>query len=190
MSQHENTGILKFFSKLSTKGEHEYLDHSTPRSHSQTRQPHKQVQNSQSHSYSLSPTTKRKQRLTELDNLDNSTPVKEQKRKHTMSSPQNQTPNPTPKDQAPPSELQSLREEMNAGFDRIEKKMHADFQELVTSLKDSIKELIKGLKECQELRMMNNNLQHRVNKVEQDNIKLNNKVQQLEDKLMEGNLVF
>ena len=107
-----------------------------------------------------------------------------------MSSPQNQTPNPTPKDQTPPLELKSLWEEMNAGFDRIEKKMHADFQELITPLKDSIKELIEGLKECQELRMMNNDLQHRVNKVEQDNIKLNNKVQQLEDKLLEGNLVF
>ena len=37
---------------------------------------------------------------------------------------------------------------------------------------------------------MNNDLQHKVNKVEQDNIKLNTKVQQLEDKLLEENLVF
>ena len=151
MSQHENTGILKFFSKLSTKGERGYLDHSTPRSHSQNRQPHKQVQNSQSHSYSPSPTTKRKRRLTEQDNLDKLTPIKEQKRKHTMSSLQEPTPKHIPKDQAPPSELQSLWEEMNAGFDRIEKQMHADFQDLITPLKDSIKELIEGLKECQEL---------------------------------------
>ena len=83
-----------------------------------------------------------------------------------------------------------LSEEMNAGFNRIEKKMHADFEELITPLKDSIKELIEGLRECQELRLMNNDLQHRVYKVEQDNVKLNNKVQQLEDKLLEGNLVF
>ena len=48
--------------------------------------------------------------------------------------------------------------------------MHADFQELITPLKDSIKELIEGLKECQGFRMMNTDLQHRVYKVEQDNV--------------------
>ena len=99
MSQNENIGILKFFSKISSKREREYLDHSMPRSWSQTRKPRKQAQDNQS--YSPSPTTKRKRRLTELDNLDNSTPLKEQKRHHTMSSPQNPTLNPTSKEKNP-----------------------------------------------------------------------------------------
>ena len=99
MSQSENIGILKFFNKISSKRERKYLDYSTPRSWSQTRLPRNQAQDNQS--YSPSPTTKRKRRLTELDNSDNSIPLKEQKRQYTMSSPQNPTLKSTPKEKKP-----------------------------------------------------------------------------------------
>ena len=47
-----------------------------------------------------------------------------------------------------------------------------------------------GMPECNNLRNENTELHARINKVEKDNCILNNRVRQLEDKLLEGNTIF
>ena len=47
-----------------------------------------------------------------------------------------------------------------------------------------------GLPECNNLRNKNTELHSRINNVEKDNCILNNRVCQLEDKLLEGNIIF
>ena len=47
-----------------------------------------------------------------------------------------------------------------------------------------------SFKECQEIRTKNSEFQLRIEKVEQENKRLNNKVNLLEDKLLEGNIIF
>ena len=47
-----------------------------------------------------------------------------------------------------------------------------------------------GMPECNNLRNENTELHARINKVEKDNCILNNRICQLEDKLLEGNIIF
>ena len=47
-----------------------------------------------------------------------------------------------------------------------------------------------SLKECQDIKCKNLELQHRIERIEEDNKRLNQKVHQLEDKLLEGNIIF
>ena len=46
------------------------------------------------------------------------------------------------------------------------------------------------LKECQEIKCKNMELQHHIEKIEEDNKRLTSKVHQLEDRLLEGNIIF
>ena len=181
MSQDGNQGIKKFFSSISSRGkEREFVDTSTPRSRTQQRIPRNIRQPDNSSSYSPSPSTKRKRRLTETDLID----VKNPKITDTMANPQ--TP-PTPvntntrkidKKKLTP-ELEALRDEM-----------HSDMQKIIEPLQESIKEMLLGLRECQNLRRENEDLHRRVKIVEADNIKLHQRVSQLEDKLLEGNVII
>ena len=72
-----------------------------------------------------------------------------------------------------------------------------DTHALIKPLKASIDALLQikeaweiGLKECQDIKCKNLELQHRIERIEEDNKCLNQKVHQLEDKLLEGNIIF
>ena len=175
MSHGDKQGLLKFFSVIGTKSTNcEFVDFSTPRSRPQSRQPRITSDNTQS--FSPSPSTKRKRRLTELDqktdtkklNMSSSTP------------PTPPTPTPTPVAQRKLSpELLALKDEMQQ-----------DMLNIIAPLQASIKDLVEGLKECQLIRLDNKELHTRLRKVETDNKYLRTKVQHLEDKLLEGNIIF
>ena len=99
--------------------------------------------------------------------------------------PQNNQPKDKPKSTLSP-ELVALREEI-----------HADTIELIGPLKASLELLLEGksaweegLQECQVVKIKNTELQVRVEKVEEENRKLNHKINELEDKLLEGNIIF
>ena len=174
MSKDVQTSLLKFISTLSAKGkQREYVDASTPQSRPQYRKP-RQLQPSPS--ASPSPSTKRKRNLSLLDT--DSPLIK--CRNINMST----QPNPTAKKLS--LEMQSLKEEIST-------EMH----NLIAPLKASLDVLLEmkstweiGLKECQSARNQNLELKQRIDSVERENIWLNLKVQTLEDKLLEGNIVF
>ena len=181
MSQDGNQGIKKFFSSISSRGkEHEFVDISTSRSHTQHRIPRNIRQPDTCASYSPSPSTKRKRRLTETDLMD----VKNPKIRDTMANPQ--TP-PTPVN----TNVKKIdRKKLTPELEALRDEMHSDMQKIIEPLQESIKEMLLGLRECQNLRRENENLYHRVKIVEADNIKLHQRVSQLEDKLLEGNVII
>ena len=95
-----------------------------------------------------------------------------------------QTANKTPKKLSP--EMQSLKEEIST-------EMH----NLIAPLKASLDVLLEvksaweiGIKECHTTRAQNLELKQRIDNVEKENLRLNLKVKTLEDKLLEGNIVF
>ena len=90
------------------------------------------------------------------------------------------TPTPTPVAQKKLTpELQALKDEMQQ-----------DMLNIIAPLQASIKDLVEGLKECQLIGLENKELHTRLRKVETDNKNLRTKVQHLEDKLLEGNIIF
>ena len=181
MSQDGNQGIKKFFSTISSRGkECEFVDTSTSRSRTQQRIPRNIRQLDNSSSYSPSPSTKRKRRLTETDQID----VKNPKITDTMANPQ--TP-PTPVNTNP---RKIDRKKLTPKLEALHDEMHSDMQKIIEPLQESIKEMLLGLRECQNLRRENEDLHRRVKIVEADNIKLHQRVSQLEDKLLEGNVII
>ena len=79
----------------------------------------------------------------------------------------------------------------------IRSDMQNDMKDLINPLQDSINMLLEinkqwehSLKECNELKQQNLELNTKMCKIENDNKLLNQRVQQLEDKLLEGNVMF
>ena len=161
--------LLNFLGTFSASSkERKFVDISTERSRPQC---HIQCNIPATNSISPSPSTKRKRKLTVLD--------QDPKKRKSMS----QLPT-SPKKLAP--ELQSLHDEI-----------HADTHALIEPLKASIDALLQikeaweiGLQECQDIKCKNLELQHRIERIEEDNKCLNQKVHQLDDKLLEGNIIF
>ena len=92
-----------------------------------------------------------------------------------------------------PTSPKKLAPELQSLWDEI----HADTYALIEPLKASISALLQikeawkiGLKECQDIKCKNLELQHRIERIEEDNKCLNQKVHQLKDKLLEGNIIF
>ena len=176
MPQDDKHGLLKFFYVIESKNkQREFVDSSTSRSRPQSRLSRN---NMNSQSFSPSPSTKRKRRLTELDKP---TSYKKPNMSSTPSASSIIDPNPsdTLKKKKLTPDLQALKDEMQQ-----------DIHNIIAPLQASIKDLIEGLKECQLFKIENRELLSRVCKVETDNKKLCAKVQHLEDKLLEGNIIF
>ena len=173
MSKDVQTSLLKFISSFSARErQREYVDVSTPRSRPQQRiprQPHPTP------SASPSPSMKRKRNLTTQDSEFPSV----KRRNINMSA---QPAKKTPKTLSP--EIQSLKDEIST-----------EMNNLIAPLKASLDLLLEmkstweiGIKECHSTRTQNFELKQRIDRVEKENLHLNRKV--LEDKLLEGNIVF
>ena len=176
MSHGDKHGLLKFFNVIESKNkQREFVDSSTPRSRPQSRLPRN---NTNSQSFSPSPSTKRKRRLTELDKP---TSYKKPNMSSTPSS--SSTTDPTPSDV-------TKKKKLTPDLQALKDEMQQDMLNIIAPLQASIKDLIEGLKECQLLKIENRELLSRVRKVETDNKNLCAKVQHLEDKLLEGNIIF
>ena len=101
-----------------------------------------------------------------------------------------------PKKKLPP-EMQSLKDEINSNITSLKKDINADMHTLIDPIKVSLDILLEmkstweiGLKECQAVRCENTELRLRIEKVETENKRLTTKVTMLEDKMMEGNILF
>ena len=180
MSKDVQQSLFKFISTLSSgTNQCKYVDRSTPRSQPQYRQDQTK-QAKLTSSFSPSPSTKRKHRLTEKD------PVSSSSKKSNMSASPTVTPNKKQERRKSSPELESLRDEIKQ-----------DTNALIEPLKASLEILLEfkniwetSFKECQEIRTKNSELQKRIEKVEQKKKCLNNKFNLLEDKLLEGNIIF
>ena len=180
MSKDVQQSLLKFISTLSSgTNQHEYVDRSTTQSWPQYRQDQLK-QAKLTSSFSPSPSMKRKCRLTEKD------PVLSTSKKSNMSVSPTVTPNENQARRKLSPELESLRDEIKQ-----------DTNALIEPLKASLEILLEfkniwetSFKECQKIRTKNSELQLRIENVEQENRRLNNKVNLLEDKLLEGNIIF
>ena len=176
MSKDVQQNLLKFVSILGSKGvQREFVDSSTSMLHSQIRAPCSA--NKLNSSVSLSPTAKQKHRLSELSLPSNPKGIK---RPSKMSGTEE-----SPKKKLSP-ELQELKEEMRN-----------DMRELISPLKQSIDLLLQikdaweeGLRECNSICQINCDLNARVINLEKDNKMLTDKVRKLEDKMLEGNIIF
>ena len=90
-----------------------------------------------------------------------------------------------------------MKKELSSELQDHPDEVQQDMKTLISPLKERINLLLKiknswesGLKECNALRSINTELNARINKVENDKKLLNIRVHQLEDKLLEGNVVF
>ena len=177
MSKDGQRSLLNYLSSsISSTGKGcECVDFSTPRSRPQ-RQTLRTV--TPTASASLSPKSKHKRRLTTGD-------LHAGKKRNIKMNLQNSQPQDHPKIKLS-LELIALREEICA-----------DTIELIGPLKASLELLLEvknaweeGLHECKIVKTKNTELQVRVEKVEEENRKLSHKINELEDKLLEGNIIF
>ena len=83
-------------------------------------------------------------------------------------------------------ELAALKAEIRADTNKLIGLLKAGL-ELLLEVKGAREE---GLRECQLVKEKNTELQARVERVKNENRKLSNKVNELEDKLLEGNIIF
>ena len=94
-------------------------------------------------------------------------------------------------------EMQSLKDEIFDDFVTLKQGINTDMHSLIAPIKASLDILLEvkaaceiGLEERNAVRLENSELRMRIEKVETENRKLNNKVSRLEDKLLEGNVIF
>ena len=161
--------LLNFVSTLSAPGKQcEFVNTSTERSWPQQRG---QWTVKAVNSASPSSSTKRKWWLTAFDQE----PKKRKSMSQVLVSPNKLVP-----------ELQSLRDEICADTHALNEPLKASIDALL-QIKGAWE---TGLKECQEIKCKNMELQHRIAKIEEDNKRLTSKVHQLEDRLLEGNIIF
>ena len=122
--------LQKFVSAFSSQNkQQEYIDSSTPRSQSQNKLPRKAT----SGSYSPSPSTKRKRRLTD-SGLDINCATKGIKKYITITTPNNNNSKTTLK----PKERKKLSPELQHLYDE----QHEDMEKLIAPLRESINLLL------------------------------------------------
>ena len=185
MSNGGQQSLLKFISTFSSQqGQREFMDHSTSRSRPQTRKPRKQALD-----YLPSPSSKRKR----LSNNQESNSPQEKRRNTKMGDKDGKK--GLKKKLSP--EMQSLKDKIFDDFVTLKQGINTDMHSLIAPIKASLDILLEvkaaweiGLKECNAVRLENSELRMRIEKIEIENRKLNNKVSRLEDKLLEGNVIF
>ena len=161
MSADGQTNLLKFINILGTWNKtREFVDQCTQRSRTQTRVP----RGEQQHSVSLSPSTKHKRKLTNQEDKSN---PKGAKRVSNMDV----------------SDVKDNGKHLLPELLELKEEMKTDMEMLITPLKASIDALLQikqaweeGIKECRTLQQINVKLSTQIEKVEDDNKQLQDRV--------------
>ena len=99
-------------------------------------------------------------------------------------------PAPTQTQTQSPTPTLGIKKPLTPELQALKDEMQQDMLNIIAPLQASIRDLVEGLKECQQIGLENKDLHTQLRKVEMDNKNLKAKVQHLEDKLLEGNIIF